>query len=668
MFSIILLLFILPFGISIYLFTNKINKDIKFSTLELHGIQVHQALFNLMLVVHDAQKCTEKKGSCGSVRLKTTLKNKQLELIPKIDALNKELAQIGILRDWKKTKIKLLAALVEPTTNRQNQAASSLWLLMRDTATYSNLILDPKLDTYYIIDILVIIIPNIQEALNFIQAQMSTNQINYQQKTYYLLETSGKLADGIKMYTYATSIIAANAPELISHMTKKEIEVMDSIRQLRMQLIKIIKAQAPLHFLNKLDSSIETMASIYSRLAQHLEKSLIQRIDEYKLYRLQMLLALFSTLMVSLLILSCARRVRLNQEEVDKAACTNAILSTVADGIITINPWHNIEGFNHSAERIFGYKAHEVIGKNVNMLMPEPFHPKDANYWALLNYEGREPALISPSTEVLGRRKNGVIFAIDLTVGVFGVMGKQMLVASIHDITERKQAETIKNEFISIVSHELRTPITSIRGSLGLVLGTHNVELPPKIWELLHIAYNNCERLMVLINDILDIDKMASGQMYFDIKNAILADITQQAVDANQAYVQKFGVHINLHAIPQDIHINIDTARYIQILSNLLSNAAKFSKANGVIDVFVTQGQDKVRISIKDYGYGIPSSFHNHVFTKFSQENSSASREKGGSGLGLNISKQLVEKMNGTIGFTTELNHGTTFWIEFPLT
>jgi PAS domain S-box-containing protein len=153
------------------------------------------------------------------------------------------------------------------------------------------------------------------------------------------------------------------------------------------------------------------------------------------------------------------------------------------------------------------------------------------------------------------------------------------------DITEQNEIDRIKKEFISTVSHELRTPLTSIRGSLGLIIGSFSKDLPEKINKLLKIASNNSERLILLINDILDIDKIASGQMRFNMKEEIFSYITQQAVQENMSYAEKFNTNINLEPINKNIKINIDADRYAQVLSNLLSNAAKFSKSGGNIDV-----------------------------------------------------------------------------------
>lgn len=240
-------------------------------------------------------------------------------------------------------------------------------------------------------------------------------------------------------------------------------------------------------------------------------------------------------------------------------------------------------------------------------------------------------------------------------------------ISQIQDITERKEMERIKSEFISIVSHELRTPLTSIRGSLGLILGALSKDLPQKVKGLIDIAHNNCERLILLINDILDIDKIAAGQMRFDMKEYSLAEITQQGVKANEAYAAKLSVSIELSPIDADIHVVVDAARYIQVLSNLLSNAAKFSHTGKSIKVMAERSYNRVRLSVSDSGPGIPEEFRTRIFGKFSQADSSVTRSKGGTGLGLHIAKQITEHMKGSIGFDTEIGKGTTFWIEFPI-
>lgn len=240
-------------------------------------------------------------------------------------------------------------------------------------------------------------------------------------------------------------------------------------------------------------------------------------------------------------------------------------------------------------------------------------------------------------------------------------------ISQVQDITEQKEMERIKSEFISVVSHELRTPLTSIRGSLGLIVGTMIKEIPAKAARLIEIAHNNSERLILLINDILDIDKIASGNMRFDMKEELLAELVRQAVEANVAYAEKFGTFIALKPIDAQLRVHVDAARFTQVLSNLLSNAAKFTAQGDTVEVSAQVRGSVVRVCVTDHGPGIAEEFRARIFSKFSQADSSVTRAKGGSGLGLHISKQIVEHMRGQIGFETDMGKGTTFWVEFPL-
>jgi PAS domain S-box-containing protein len=239
-------------------------------------------------------------------------------------------------------------------------------------------------------------------------------------------------------------------------------------------------------------------------------------------------------------------------------------------------------------------------------------------------------------------------------------------ISQIQDIGEQREMERIKDEFISIVSHELRTPLTSIRGSLGLMQGCDAQSLPPKTRRLLDIANNNCERLMRLVNDILDIDKIASGKMHFDMRDHALGELMHKATQGIEAYAQRFNVRIALQAPTLDISISVDEDRLLQVLSNLLSNAVKFSPANDVVTLSATIGTSSIRFNIADSGPGIPEEFRGRIFGKFSQADSSSERRAGGTGLGLHISRQIIERMQGTIGFDTQVSAGTTFWVELP--
>jgi PAS domain S-box-containing protein len=314
--------------------------------------------------------------------------------------------------------------------------------------------------------------------------------------------------------------------------------------------------------------------------------------------------------------------------------------------------------------RLLGYSEEELLAGRLQWLTRS-----DAEDSAQMVRKLQTDQVQTCQLEKVFQRRDGRVISMLLSMSLVrrGDSQPDYLIAQVQDITERKEMERLKNEFISVVSHELRTPLTSIRGSLGLLLGVFTQELPQKVRSLIEIAYNNCERLIPLINDILDIDKIASGHMRFEMQEESVAVLTMQAVQANEAYARKFDVTIAVAPIDEKLRVVVDAARYQQVLSNLLSNASKFSPPGGVIEVSAEARDGRVSIAVRDYGEGISEEFQPRIFSKFSQADSSATRAKGGTGLGLHIARQLVEQMQGTIEFTTMVGKGTTFRVEFPL-
>ena len=355
------------------------------------------------------------------------------------------------------------------------------------------------------------------------------------------------------------------------------------------------------------------------------------------------------------------------QQVVDEKKRLSAVIDHVVDGIISISERGLIESFNPAARSIFGYVDDEVMGQNVKMLMPDPYHSEHDGYLSNYRNTGKKK-IIGIGREVTGRRKDGSTFPMELAVSEVIIDNTRHFVGIVRDITERKRVEQMQKEFISTVSHELRTPLTSIRGSLGLILGGVTGELPEKAQALLSIANNNSERLIHLINDILDIEKIAAGKMHFDYVVTNLVPVVQQAVESNKGYGDQFGICFELEADSEHaVMVRVDEKRMAQVMSNLLSNAAKYSPRNENVEIRVEVSENSVRVSVHDHGKGIPEEFKSRIFSKFAQADSSDTREKGGTGLGLNITKSIVEEHGGSVGFDSGADQGTTFFVDLPL-
>jgi len=235
------------------------------------------------------------------------------------------------------------------------------------------------------------------------------------------------------------------------------------------------------------------------------------------------------------------------------------------------------------------------------------------------------------------------------------------------DITERYIADKAKSEFTATVSHELRTPLTSIKGALGLVRSGAIGPLAEKQQSILDIAYKNSNRLVALINDILDIEKIEAGKLVLQVVPMDIVSLIKEAVEANAGYGVEHGVSFVRTGIHAPTFVNGDKVRLMQVLSNLMSNAAKFSPDGTDVELSVACEGDHVRVSVKDVGVGISEDFKEKIFEKFTQEDGSDTRAEGGTGLGLSISKTIVEQHRGTLEFTSEVGLGTTFFITLPI-
>ncbi|MGN6113135.1 MAG: ATP-binding protein, partial [Luteimonas sp.] len=246
--------------------------------------------------------------------------------------------------------------------------------------------------------------------------------------------------------------------------------------------------------------------------------------------------------------------------------------------------------------------------------------------------------------------------------------GERRVLAVALDISARRQVEKLKAEFVSTVSHELRTPLTSIRGALGMLIGGMAGDVDPAARPLLEIAHKSCERLVRLINDLLDIEKLESGRLQLQMQPLQLRAVVSQALEQNAAYAREYGVRFESRIDDGDAWIRGDADRLAQVMANLLSNAAKHSPSGGVVEVDARRVDGTVEIGVRDRGNGIPEEFRSHVFERFSQADASDARQRGGTGLGLAITKTLVEQHGGSIGFETATGQGTRFHFRLPTT
>lgn len=350
----------------------------------------------------------------------------------------------------------------------------------------------------------------------------------------------------------------------------------------------------------------------------------------------------------------------------------SSLIENMGDGVITIDGDGTLTSYNPACERIFKWTEGEVLGQSIELLMPngmaEMHADSLARFRAWAGQEAPPNNLPLRGRELLGLRKDGTTFPMELTVSELQIGGELTLIGIVRDITERRLAEKAKSEFVATISHELRTPLASIHGALGLIRTEHIANDPVRTRRMAEIATINSKRLMSLIDDILDIEKLERSELSMSREVTKLRPVVMDAVSSFQFYGKEAGVAMEFVDTGADANVLIDPERIVQVVGNLLSNAVKFSEAGSCVRVWMQNLDGRwIRVLVEDEGCGIPQSAWATIFEKFKQVDSSDIRRFGGVGLGLNIARTIIERHGGKIDVESEVGEGATFHFDLPI-
>lgn len=371
----------------------------------------------------------------------------------------------------------------------------------------------------------------------------------------------------------------------------------------------------------------------------------------------QLLLALvIATLLVAFLLSSSGRAFAIATMVERKTAELRGIFDTALEAILTLDNDGMIDSINPATEQLFGYQAKQLLGQPLTLLLPDYQHPQ-------ADFPEHETMQQRLDTSALHRTQQPI--AVEVAISSFHLADKRIHIVIVHDLTERNKVNQMKDEFISVVSHELRTPLTSIKGVLGLLKGGALAQNPQQQQQMVNIAYDNCESLARLVNDLLTLHKLKQAAVTLSLRAISSRQLLEQAVAANQGFACQYQIQLALDT-DADVIIDIDDEKILQVLSNLLSNAIKYSSAGQTIQLFSRCTEQHLCIYVQDHGSGIPLEFQPQVFEKFAQADSTDTRRVGGTGLGMSISKNYVELHHGEIGFDSTPGEGSTFYIKLP--
>ncbi len=337
------------------------------------------------------------------------------------------------------------------------------------------------------------------------------------------------------------------------------------------------------------------------------------------------------------------------------------ILETMAEGLVVTSVDGTIQRANKAACELAVSSEASLVGHNVRRLFRPP-----SGYQSLLQASQPNGVVHGLDTAIL--TTSGGQVPVLVSIAALSEPGERprgyVIVAA--DLSERLRIEQQKDEFVTMVHHEVRAPLTAVRGAIGLLSGGVGGELPASARELVEIAQRNSERMERLVGDILTARKLDAGRMEFQLVEADPTILVHQALETTSPYAEKYDVRFVFEGDFGGARVAVDPDRYIQVLNNVLSNAVRFSPKDGIITVTAGISDGVVRVAVRDQGPGIDDEFRDQVFEKFARADDGAWRHRSGTGLGMSISKAIMDELGGSIWFQTEKGSGTTFFVDLP--
>lgn len=341
-----------------------------------------------------------------------------------------------------------------------------------------------------------------------------------------------------------------------------------------------------------------------------------------------------------------------------------AVIDTMPAGLVITDATGHVQMANPTTIRLFRLEEQPIVGRPLSIFFKQDKPISNEEFMQQLFAKGKERV-----DESLALRADQSTFPVELSVTSFTVYGEEYHLVVLLDITERKEIERLKQEFVSMVSHDLRTPLTSIQVFLNMLCKGMLGDVNEKIEKKASMADRNATRLINLINDLLDVEKMESGQLALSCEDTSLQSVIERSVDSVKGFSEQQGVSVvaDQSADNADVRVHADGDRLVQVMVNLLGNAVKFSPKGSTVRIMLVRQADEVCVNVIDQGRGVPEHLRSSIFERFKQVSTKDATEKKGTGLGLAICKAIVEQHGGTIGCDSEEGKGSTFWFRLPL-